>query len=180
MENWYCKPSSEQEAVEIVARAITNGACLRESVRHSAITSRFWYTWNLCEGWGVIGGTTHALDVCDWGFYDAVEYTIEQVRDKFPFPTDNQESEESSEDCLVKHPNHYMLFPEYNVEVKHIVKRLLDNIDSSDMQITSNQAGWLQQAVQYLLRCYAKGGIQDIKKAGEALSIMLEDVNGEK
>tara|TARA_Y100000310_G_scaffold74348_1_gene70479 strand:+ start:14100 stop:14642 length:543 start_codon:yes stop_codon:yes gene_type:complete len=180
MENWYCTHSSEQEAIEIVERAIANGACLHESVKHSAITSRFRYAWNLCEGWGVTEGTTRTLDVCDWGVYDAIEYTIEQVRERFPLPADNQESEESSKDCLVKHPNHYMLFPEHNVEVKHIVKRLLDNIDSSDMDITSNQAGWLQQAVQYLLRCYAKGGIQDIKKAREALSIMLEDAYGGK
>tara|TARA_Y100000296_G_scaffold75117_1_gene94420 strand:- start:206 stop:745 length:540 start_codon:yes stop_codon:yes gene_type:complete len=179
MENWYCKPSSREKAVEIVARAIANGVESMEVVGTSNGMNNA-YSWYLFDGWGVIEGMTRTGDVADWGVYDAIEYTIEQVRERFPLPADNQESEESSKDCLVKHPNHYMLFPEHNVEVKHIVKRLLDNIDSSDMQITSNQAGWLQQAVQYLLRCYAKGGIQDIKKAREALSIMLEDAYGGK
>ena len=161
MENWYCKPSSEQEAFEIVERAIANGVESKEVVGANNSSRDDKYSWNLCNGWGVIANRTFTLDVVDWEASDVIEYTIEQVREKFPLPADNRESGESSEDCLVKQPNHYMLFPEHNLEVKHIVKRLLDNIDSSDMDITSNQAGWLQQAVQYLLRCYAKGGVQE-------------------
>lgn len=76
---------------------------------------------------------------------------------------------------LVKQPNHYMLFPEHSLEVKHITKRVLDRIEGSDMDLSLNQAGWLQQALQYLLRCYAKGGKQDIEKAKEALEILLSE-----
>lgn len=82
---------------------------------------------------------------------------------------------EGSEECLVTQPNHYLLFPEHELEVKHITKRVLDDISNSDMEMTLNQGGWLQQAMQYLLRCSAKGGWQDIEKAKEALEIMLKD-----
>lgn len=107
-----------------------------------------------------------------------VEHTESDLGETDTTPPVSEENDvEASEigQDLVKKPNHYMLFPEHSLEVKHITKRVLDRIDVSDMDLSLNQAGWLQQALQYLLRCYAKGGKQDIEKAKEALEILLSE-----
>lgn len=130
--------------------------------------------------YGVDSGFTCFSDLdCGYGVL-----TLRQVREKYPLPSDVRESEEITPKELkpnidiVKHPPHYMMFPEHNLEVKHINKRLLDNIEASDMQMSYYEAGWFQQAMQYLLRCYAKGGWQDIEKAIETLNIAVESRKG--
>jgi hypothetical protein len=114
-----------------------------------------------CENYG-FDFTLLPEDCCEWesGDLGRDEDFVEAVK---------------AEQGLVKQPNHYMLFPEHSLEVKHITKRVLDRIEDSDMDLSLNQAGWLQQALQYLLRCYAKGGKQDIEKAKEALEILLSE-----
>lgn len=75
---------------------------------------------------------------------------------------------------VVKKPNHYQLLPEY--EVKDVIKALLDKIDESDFEMSSFQAGWLQQSLQYQMRFYAKNGIEDLEKAHETLGFVLADM----
>lgn len=75
---------------------------------------------------------------------------------------------------MVKSPNHYMLFPEHNLEAKHIVKRVTDNADKANFNMASHEAAWVVQAMQYLLRFPGKNGWEDIKKAKEALSVAIE------
>ena len=72
----------------------------------------------------------------------------------------------------VKKPSHYQLLPDY--EVKDVIKALLDKVDESDFEISSNDCGWLQQALQYQFRFYAKGGWEDLEKAYEALGFVLK------
>ena len=79
--------------------------------------------------------------------------------------------ETKSVNDLVKRPNHYQLLPEY--EVKEVIKALLDKIDESDFEMSSYQTGWLQQALQYQLRFYAKNGWEDLEKAYETLGFVL-------
>lgn len=75
---------------------------------------------------------------------------------------------------MVKAPNHYMLFPEHNLEAKHIVKRVTDNADKANFNMSSHEAAWVVQAMQYLLRFPGKNGWEDIKKAKEALTVAIE------
>jgi len=75
---------------------------------------------------------------------------------------------------IVKNPSHYDLLPGH--QVKDITKIVLDRIQESDMNIPLSSAGWLQQSLQYLLRCYEKGGIEDLKKAHETLGFALKDI----
>lgn len=87
---------------------------------------------------------------------------------------DDESLEKSGEIDIVKRPNHYQLLPEY--EVKHVIKALLDKVDASDFEMTSYQAGWLQQSLQYLLRFYAKNGLEDLEKGYETLGFVIEDM----
>lgn len=93
-------------------------------------------------------------------------------RSKNPYP--------KQEYNMVKQPPHYLLFPEHDLEVKDINKRLLDRIDDSSMDISSYEAGWLQQSLQYLIRCYAKNQWEDIEKAHETLGFVIESYKSRK
>lgn len=79
--------------------------------------------------------------------------------------------ETKSDNGQVKRPSHYQLLPEY--QVNDIIKALLDKMDESDFEMTSYQAGWLQQSLQYQLRFYAKNGWEDLEKAYETLGFVL-------
>lgn len=67
----------------------------------------------------------------------------------------------------VDKPKHYMLFPEHDIEVIDVIDKLLDKIDKSGYRhlLTSKEAGYYQQALQYLMRFMEKGGMEDIRKA---------------
>ena len=71
-------------------------------------------------------------------------------------------------------PSHYQLFPEFNLEVKDVNKRLLSKIEDSDFDMNLFEAGWYQQAMQYFFRFYAKNGINDLEKGINSLQIMID------
>ena len=68
--NWYCKPADEAEAKEIIERAVASGA--RNDYGRNGSSCRIPY--------GVAYGCV------DCGVTEGTEYTIEQVREKFPLP----------------------------------------------------------------------------------------------
>lgn len=80
---------------------------------------------------------------------------------------------EFNEEDVVNAPSHYMLFPEHNLEVRQVCQRVLDNLDNSDMDMSSYEAGCFKEAVQYLLRCYGKGQWQDIEKSVAVLQFAI-------
>lgn len=71
-------------------------------------------------------------------------------------------------------PSHYQLFPEFDLEVKDVNKRLLGKIEDSDFDMNLFEAGWYQQAMQYFFRFYAKNGINDLEKGINSLQIMID------
>lgn len=83
--DWYCKPANEEEAREIIERAVASGAERYEDVGAGAGRE---YRWNLRSTWGVYNGHTctsvpeNDTDVLN----GAAEYTIQQVRELFPLP----------------------------------------------------------------------------------------------
>lgn len=84
MKNWYCKPASEAEAVEIVRRAIANGAVVKE-VPLGFDFSCAEFPWDYCAFWGVHDGNTFTHDVVGDDFK---RLTIQQVREQFPRPNE--------------------------------------------------------------------------------------------
>lgn len=71
-------------------------------------------------------------------------------------------------------PDYYQLLPEY--QVSDINKALLDKIEQSDFDMTFNEAGWFQQAMQYLMRFYGKNGIDDLEKGVYALNTVIQSL----
>mgnify|MGYP000014624240 CR=1 FL=1 len=87
---FYCKPATEEEAVEICKRAAANGAekheaPLTEETSRDNFKRR--YTWNTYCYWGVdsIGRTLTSDDYEAYGSV-AEELTIHQVRERYTFP----------------------------------------------------------------------------------------------
>lgn len=86
MKDWLCKPTSLEEAKEIIERAVANGATLDEIPTAAGSAASGEYCWDLCDSWGVIEGETHTSDHVDC---DGVEIlTIDQVREQFPLPNE--------------------------------------------------------------------------------------------
>lgn len=83
MKDWLCKPTSLEEAKEIIERAVANGAELVEKPTATESATSDEYHWDLCDSWGVIEGETHTSDYADCE-YGVEVLTIEQVREQFP------------------------------------------------------------------------------------------------
>lgn len=76
--DWYCKPATKAEAREIIERAVASGAVIETQ-------------WNPDDcAFGVHNG------VVSWDDEYGTEYTIDEVRQKFPLPSDRQ-TERTSE-----------------------------------------------------------------------------------
>jgi hypothetical protein len=73
-------------------------------------------------------------------------------------------------------PKHYELM---GVEVKDILEEVLDKIEVSEFNMSLNEAGWYQQAMQYFLRFYAKNGVEDLEKGIESMKIMIKSMKNE-
>lgn len=70
-------------------------------------------------------------------------------------------------------PKHYELM---GVEVKDVLEEVLDKVEKSDFNMSLNEAGWYQQAMQYFLRFYAKNGLEDLEKGIEAMNILVKSI----
>ena len=81
-----------------------------------------------------------------------------------------------SQEDMVNKPKHYQLFPEHNLEIKDINKRILDNMEESGFNITLYEAGWYQQAMQYFERCYLKNGLEDLEKGIVTMQFVVDSM----
>ena len=75
---------------------------------------------------------------------------------------------------VVKSPKHYAVVGGY--QVKDINKAILDSMLEESFDITLDEAGWWQQAMQYLMRGHKKGGIEDYKKAIQAMQFVVDSM----
>lgn len=83
---------------------------------------------------------------------------------------------EQSQFDSVKKPKHYILFPEAGIEVRDLVKLLLNRASAngySSPMFLSDQA----QMLQYILRFDAKNGKEDLEKARWYLDKMIESLS---
>lgn len=88
--------------------------------------------------------------------------------------------EDSGEYDVVKSPKHYQLFPEYSLEIKDVNKRILDNIQSSEFDMTFYEAGWYQQSMQYFERFYEKNGLEDLEKGIQTMQFVVDSMKKRK
>ena len=79
MKNWLCKPTSLEEAKEIIERAVANGAENRNDYAGDCYESSFYGVYN--------GSVTYTIKPIVY-YDDAEILTIDQVRKQFPLPNE--------------------------------------------------------------------------------------------
>lgn len=87
--DWYCKPASEKEAKEIIERALVSGAIRSETT--------VLFHWDSYDAWGVMSGRTCTETEISYRHAGATEYTIEELRQKFPLPSEKTNIEWNGE-----------------------------------------------------------------------------------
>ena len=102
-----------------------------------------------------------------------LEYLIKSLLNK-------EENKETQKLDMIVSPKHYQLFPEFNLEIKDINKRILDNMEESGFDITLYEAGWYQQSMQYFERFYLKNGIEDLKKGIQTMQFVIDSMEQRK
>lgn len=86
---WYCKPANEEEAEEIIERALVSGAIRSETT--------VLFGWDSYDAWGVMSGYTCTETEISYRHAGATEYTIEELRQKFPLPSEKTNIEWNGE-----------------------------------------------------------------------------------
>ena len=75
----------------------------------------------------------------------------------------------------VNKPKHYMLLPEKGVEVRDVIKALVNKV-----YLTNNDPMFYAdyvQALQYIMRFMDKNGVEDLKKCRWYLDKMIEAID---
>lgn len=112
----------------------------------------------------------------DYNYNNVKEVNLEYLKSLLK----KEENEETQKPDMVVSPKHYQLFPEFNLEVKDINKRILDNMEESGFDITLYEAGWYQQSMQYFERFYLKNGIEDLKKGIQTMQFVIDSMERRK
>ena len=92
--------------------------------------------------------------------------------------TDRKVIKIMSENDVVNNPSHYMLFPEYGVEVRDLLEVLLMKIqEAPDKNVPAKtlmfESDYVQM-MQYVLRFMQKNGKEDLEKGRYFLDKMIE------
>jgi hypothetical protein len=77
----------------------------------------------------------------------------------------------------VEKPKHYMLFEEQGIEVRDVIKKLVNKFDTEELHDFYSHmfiADYVQM-MQYVMRFMDKNGVEDLKKARWYLDKMIED-----
>lgn len=77
----------------------------------------------------------------------------------------------------VNKPKHYMLFPEHNIEVRDLCRRMAEKI--SDSGYSAFFVSDYVQMLQYILRFQDKNGKEDLSKAEYYLKKLINDYDKE-
>lgn len=77
----------------------------------------------------------------------------------------------------VNKPKHYMLFPEYGIEVRDVMIALVKKIEHSDVIPSDGMfISDYVQLMQYLMRFMDKNGFEDLEKSAWYLNKMIESI----
>lgn len=74
----------------------------------------------------------------------------------------------------VTKPKHYMLFPEYGIEVRDVIERLVEKIEKDYSAPSGMFYADYVQAMQYIMRFMDKNGLEDLKKHRWYVDKMIE------
>ena len=139
--------------------------------------------------WANINTTNTQLTDKSWLFADNGEITwwdynynnVKEVDLEYlNYLLNKEDIEETQKTDMIVSPKHYQLFPEFNLEIKDINKRILDNMEESSFDITLYEAGWYQQSMQYFERFYLKNGIEDLKKGIQTMQFVIDSMEQRK
>lgn len=75
---------------------------------------------------------------------------------------------------VVSKPKHYMLFPDKNIEVRDVIKKLVEKIDDTATVYRPLATSDYTQMMQYLMRFMDKNGVEDLKKARWYLDKLID------
>ena len=112
----------------------------------------------------------------DYNYNNVKEVDLEYLKSLL----NKEENKETQKLDMIVSPKHYQLFPEFNLEIKDINKRILDNMEESNFDITLYEAGWYQQSMQYFERFYLKNGIEDLKKGIQTMQFIIDSMEQRK
>lgn len=107
-------------------------------------------------------------------FSDSLEKYYQSIAEKYPEDSFDEDYDYYEDEDVVNKPKHYMLFPEYGIEVRDLMILLANQLDDNGYSgiLISDYI----QAMQYLLRWHNKNGIEDIKKAQFYLNKIVEQL----
>ncbi len=94
-----------------------------------------------------------------------------------------EQEEPHEEECVtISSQPYYLLFPEQNIQVKDVNKAFCNKHDALEERVfSSNEMAWIVQATQYIFRSpFKENPVQDLKKAVEALNIVINSVEQNK
>jgi hypothetical protein len=101
-----------------------------------------------------------------------VEYS-KYSKDSIYFWAENKLEEPKYD--MVDKPKHYMLFPEQGIEVRDIIKKLVDKMqDSTRLSFTGTDYADYFQAMQYFMRFMEKNGKEDLEKGVWYMNKLIE------
>ena len=82
--------------------------------------------------------------------------------------------EETKNYNVVSKPKHYMLFEDEGIEVRDVIRKLVNKIDANFSPYDGLFVADYVQMMQYLMRFMDKNGLEDLKKAQWYLAQMIE------
>jgi hypothetical protein len=108
-----------------------------------------------------------------------VSDTLQEAIDKW-----FEEEDKASEDFWVSYkgatydpvdkPKHYMLFEDEGIEVRDVIRKLVEKVDEARMPYSPLFTADYVQMMQYLMRFMDKNGIEDLKKASWYLDKLID------
>jgi hypothetical protein len=128
------------------------------------------------------GGTTKIIgrnvDITNYPFYDNDQQSYTQNGNFYcngdisDFDLMQELQDTLKEQDMVNSPKHCQLFPELNIEVKHVVAVLANRLGNNGYN--GAFIGEFVQMLQYVMRFDEKNGKEDLEKAKEFLGGMIE------
>lgn len=104
------------------------------------------------------------------------ESYIQAIQKKYPEDSFDEDYDYYEDEDVVNKPKHYMLFPEYGIEVRDLMILLANQLDG--MGYSGILVSDYIQAMQYLLRWHNKNGLEDLKKSLFYLNKIVEQLEG--
>jgi len=130
------------------------------------------------RGVGVVTLSGHdAGKLYPWESYEGYTYNMDGSWDSEESEYDlvmeyTEATQEVKEQDMVNSPKHYQLFPELNIEVKHVVAVLANRLGNNGYN--GAFIGEFVQMLQYVMRFDEKNGKEDLEKGRNFLNSMIK------